>query len=356
MSIYQALDVVDFGDAVSNNVINMSNLLAELGYNTKIYTRWIHDKRIEYYNDINKLKVNNDDILFYHYSGKSSIIEQIKRLKCKKILVYHNITPPHYFKNNKDLHELCEGGLTQLKENLIYFDGYVSDSEFNKQDLISMGIKEESIEVIPIFIDFGKMEEVGNNNVLIDNYKNNNQRNFLFVGRIVPNKKVEDVLSIFNYYYTKISNNSNLFLVGNFEQYPEYYEELKIFMKDFACTQKVFFTGKVSDSDLYSYYRLADLFLCMSEHEGFCVPLIESMYYNIPIISYDACAVKYTMGDAGVLVYKKEYDTIGELCNLILEDGELNSYIIEKQSKRLKEFERDSIIQKLLTTIKKYTE
>lgn len=354
MNIYQALDVIDYGDAVSNHVVNIHKLLKVLGHNTKIYTKWIHEKRIEYYNDINKIKVNCDDILLYHYSGKSAIIENVKKLKCKKVMVYHNITPSSYFEENKDLHELCEGGICQLKKITSYFDGFIADSEFNKNDLISMGIDSNIIDVVPIYLDFERINNFSINKTLVDTYQNG-FKNFLFVGRVVPNKKIEDIISIFSYYYTNINRKCNLFIVGNLEQVPQYYDKLIRIAKESDCAHNIFFTGKVCDADLYSYYSLADLYICMSEHEGFCVPLVESMYFKIPVIAYDACAIKYTMGGAGVLVYKKDYNIIGELCNVILQNNEISSTIIENQNNRIKEFDKNNIMTKLLTAIEKYS-
>jgi glycosyltransferase involved in cell wall biosynthesis len=101
----------------------------------------------------------------------------------------------------------------------------------------------------------------------------------------------------------------------------------------------------VDFADLISYYMLADVFLCMSEHEGFSVPLIESMHFGIPVIAYKSTAVPYTMGGAGILVKKKCYPEIAEMINLVVTDDKLLDKIIKKQNIRLKDFSYEKTME-----------
>ncbi|SKA76613.1 Glycosyltransferase involved in cell wall bisynthesis [Caloramator quimbayensis] len=354
MNVHQAMDAIDYGDAVSNSVINLKELLEEAGYNSLIYSKWFHQKVHKYYNPIEKLDVKNNDIVFYHFSGKSDIFNQIIKLRSKKILVYHNITPPHFFKNNKQFFNLCQMGLNQLKENINRFDGAIADSEYNKLDLIDLGMDEKKIDVIPIVFNFDLISLDKTNKVLFSNYADSRYINFLYVGRIAPNKKIEDVITIFEYYYKNINRNSRLFLVGNFDNYLDYYNELKKYIDLLLCKRNIFFTGKVSDEDLYTYYKLANIFITMSEHEGFCVPIIESMFYGIPTIAFNSGAVKYTMGNAGILVNEKKHEVIAKLCDKILNDNDLKDAIILAQRNRVLEFDTKNIFLKITNIIRKY--
>lgn len=352
MNIHQVMDALDYGDAVSNHAVNLRELLLEMGYNSGIYSKYVHNNRKQLFNPVDKLKVNNEDIILFHFSGKSEIVQKIIDMKCKKLLVYHNVTPAHFFEKIGNFYKYCNEGLKQLKNITHSFDGFIADSEFNKNDLNKMGVN--NVQVLPIVIDFEAMSSHIINESLLSQYKSRSQTNFLFVGRVAPNKKHEDIIDIFEYYYTNINRNSNLIFVGNYEHYMEYYTTLIKKIQSLHCKSNITFTGKVSSEDLHTYYKLADIFLCMSEHEGFCVPLLESMHYSIPTLAFDAGAIKYTMGDAGILIYEKDHKRIAELCNVIISDESLKEKIINKQKKWLIQYERQKIKDDLERIIRNY--
>lgn len=347
MKIIQVLDALDFGDGVSNDVINKYSLLKEMGYDTEIYSKWYHEKVGKYRKDIKKLKLNENDILIHHFSGKCHCLKEIQMQKCKKILVYHNITPQSFFDFEDDNLSEGEKQLKEIKENYNYF---LADSQFNAISLERLGISKK-VDILPILIDFTQFDKYKTSM----RNKKNNTKTFLFVGRVAENKKHEDIIRIFNYYYNNIDCNSNIVFVGNTEFSKLYYEKLIKLVDELKLNDNIIFTGKVDDNILYDYYNRADIFICMSEHEGFCIPLLESMYFGVPTIAYNSTAIKSTMGNAGVLVEYKNIEVIAKLIYEIINNDDINKRIIEQQYKWVSNFYEENIKTQLYELINKWS-
>ncbi|MDR0558049.1 MAG: glycosyltransferase [Treponema sp.] len=349
MKIIQVMDALDYGDAVSGDLLGKDKLLNEMGFQTAIYTKYAHESMESYRRDISELSADEDDILLYHYCGDSCVLTKIFSQKCKKVLIYHNITPPEYF-NTEYEKKLTSSGLEQLKIKHGQYDYFAADSEFNKNDLIKLGVRKE-ISVLPLYINFDNLSH----------YKaekkarlRNERVTFLFVGRIAANKKHKDVINIFNYYHTNINKNSRLFLVGNYQYAGEYFHELTNYVASLGLKEYISFEGKVSDGMVCGFYAAADIFICMSEHEGFCAPLLESMYMQLPTIAYDAGAISSTMGSAGVLVKHKDYEQLAKLCHVILSNESVRDSIISAQNKWITTFSKENIKERLKELIKEW--
>ncbi|MFA4848361.1 MAG: glycosyltransferase [Methanoregula sp.] len=332
MQIHQILPTLSPGDAIGNEARLMQSLFRQWGYTSHIFAENIHPVTMAFNIEKYKEFSHKDNILIYHYSIGSDITEFFKTLPDKKILIYHNITPPEYFIGiNEVLYKLLKHGRESLPSLINSVELAIGDSEYNRQELEKMGFSRT--DVLPILIDFNIYHRF--NDSLIQKFTDD-YVNFLFVGRISPNKKQDDILKIF-YYYKSINPKSRLFLVGGFNGCERYINQLQDIVKKLQLSD-VFFTGSVPFEDLISYYKIADIFLCMSEHEGFCVPLVESMYFNIPIVAYNSTAVTHTLGNSGIIVKEKRYDEIAELINVITEDNNLKMKIIELQKDRLNDF------------------
>jgi glycosyltransferase involved in cell wall biosynthesis len=349
MKIIQVMDALDYGDAVNGDLLGKDKLLNEMGFQTAIYTKWAHESVVSYRKDIAELSAGEDDIVLHHFSGESHVLTEVLSQKCKKVLIYHNITPPEYF-NTEHEKKLTSGGLEQLKMKHKQYDCFAADSEFNKNDLIKLGVGKE-ISVLPIYINFDNLSHYkAKKKVRLQS----DCVTFLFVGRIAANKRHKDVVDIFNYYHTNINKKSRLFFVGNYQYAGEYFNELKDYVSSLGLKKHISFEGKVSDGMVYSFYAAADIFICMSEHEGFCAPLLESMYMQLPTIAYDAGAVSSTMGNAGVLVKHKNYERLAKLCHVILSNEPVRNSVISEQNKWITTFLKENIKERLKKLIKKW--
>lgn len=344
--VFQLLPVLYQGDGVGNDALALDQILKELGYHTKIYAITI-DKRINtnIAEKIDKFPlVNEEDIIIYHFSIGSELSEFIMRIPALKIMIYHNITPANFFEHYSIADtEACYKGredLCKLKNTINYC---LAVSEYNKRELINVGYKCK-IDILPILIPFEDYKQKPNMQV-IRKY-DDSWTNILFVGRIAPNKKQEDLIKTFYYYKNYINPNSRLFLVGS-NSIERYYNRLCKYVEQLQLSD-VYFTGHTSFDEMLAYYHIADVFLCMSEHEGFCIPLIEAMYFQVPIIAYNATAVTETLGQAGLTVDNKDGIIAAEMIALLDKDFELRKMVIEKQDIRLRDFNYDKVRDKFI--------
>jgi len=340
MEIHQILPDITKGDAIGNEALLIRDILRKWGFRSDIYAQHIRPGTgaIQYENYQNRSSKHN--ILIYHYSIGSSLSDFIKCLPDTIVIIYHNQTPEKYFWGvNNHIAELLRKGKEDLKDFSKIARLGLGDSEFNCRELQDLGFPK--IELLPLLIDFEKYSL--KNEKIIRGY-DDQKVNLLFVGRIAPNKRQDEIIKIF-YYFKHIHPDSRLFLIGSYEGFEAYYQKLKELIAQLSLTD-VIMPGNVHDRDLNSYYTLADVFLCMSEHEGFCVPLVECMYFNVPIIANNAAAIPNTLGDSGILINNKNYCEIAELINMILQDENLHKRLIEKQRETLKTYRYEKTKEK----------
>jgi glycosyltransferase involved in cell wall biosynthesis len=171
--------------------------------------------------------------------------------------------------------------------------------------------------------------------------------NLLFVGRLAPNKCQDDLLRAFDHYLT-MDPQARLILVGQGEPNDPYYRHLLNTIDKLRLTEFVMLPGQVNDAQLLAFYRTAHLFWSMSEHEGFCVPLIEAMWFDIPILAYASTAVPETLGEGGILFTTKEdLITVAALAKILVGDGGLRTKVINAQRRRINDFSLDNVHQKI---------
>ncbi|MBI2667501.1 glycosyltransferase [Candidatus Woesearchaeota archaeon] len=334
------------GDSISNYLLEIRNLLIEQGFESYIY---VENKDFFSYfiKDYRDCKPKKDDIIILHATIGSNITTFFKNLRCKKIMIYHNHTPAEFFRDiNNENFRLLNSYNEDLKSLINHVDYVISDSEFNKQDLEKIGFKD--IKVSPIFINFNRFNDMNN---YIFNKFNDNYINIIHVGRIIPNKKIEDIIKIFYYYKNFINSKSRLFLIGSISSDAKrYYNALTKYINKLNL-KDVYFLGNINNKDLTAYYKLSNIFLHMSEHEGMGLPLIEAMYFNIPIIAFNSTAIPYTLGDSGILINYKYHKKIAELVNIILNNMGLKDKIIKIQRDRLKFFDTENLKEQFLQHI-----
>lgn len=342
MRIIQVLTTMAFGDAVGNDTMALHEIIKKAGYETGIYAENIDSRLpkgiVQYVKKIPKL--NRADIIIYHLSTGTPLNQEIKKYTCRKVLIYHNITPPFFFeKYSPGAFQLCKIGLEQTQNLSDCFDYVFADSEFNAENLREMGYK-CPIEVLPILIAFEDYKKRPNDKV-IEKYKDG-CTNILFVGRIVPNKKQEDIIRTF-YYYQKFYNpKSRLFLIGSYQGMEPYYNRLMTYIERLGV-KNIIIPGHSKFDEILAYYHVADTFICLSEHEGFCVPLVEAMYFGVPIIAFDACAIRGTLGGSGLLLKNKNAIEIAGLMDKLDKDTALKCKVIRNEKERLQEFDHEKI-------------
>ena len=354
MRVIQILPTLGWGDAVGNDTRAIYRILKEKGYDTVIGAEAV-DRRIPK-DEAMELKdlpeIRPEDLVIYHASTGSKLNFDITGYPGRKIMIYHNITPPGFFRRyNKQARENMEYGYEGIRYLKDKFEYCIADSGYNMQELRRMGYK-CPIDVCPILIPFEDYDREPSKKV-IDQYRDG-KKNWLFVGRIAPNKKQEDVIRAFYCYQRDYEPESRLFLVGNAGGMETYEARLRNYIHTLGIDEKVIIPGHIPFDETLAYYRLADVFVCMSEHEGFCVPLAEAMHFGVPIAAYGCCAIPETLGNGGILLDSKEPEIAAAAANRVIRDGKLRAAILEGQKEMLKKYAYETVKEKLLGQLKEH--
>jgi glycosyltransferase involved in cell wall biosynthesis len=333
-AIHQLVAGYTYGDAISNEVRVLQGIFRKWGHESEIYCE---KKRI--LPDLKKstrdaegdaATIREDDVALLHLSIGSPVNEAFRRLKCRKAILYHNITPPDYFRGLQEpVANLLAKGLDQARSLAGSAEVTMADSRFNAKELEAMG--HGPTGVLPLVLDFEAMKNPVDRKTL--RKFRDGITNVVFVGRCVPNKRLEDVLNAFYYFQKYVQPASRLIHVGSFAGMEQYHALLLTRSRELL--REVHFLGGIPQGELNAVYESARVFLCMSEHEGFCIPLIEAMAHRVPVVAYDAGAVAETMDGAGILVKRKEFDWIAEAMGKVAADGEVREAVLKGQDNRV---------------------
>lgn len=323
------LAALSYGDAIGNEALRIQGILRGEGFDSDIFAESVHPemagraRKLWDYREVS----SKDTLLILHFSIGAGVSTYAYHLPDPILLVYHNITPARWFQDfHRHLAGLCYHGRRELQAFVPRVRLALGDSEFNRSELDAMGFHPTG--VLPLLLDPERLE-IPANEVVLEMF-DDEKTNFLFVGRVIPNKCFHDLIKVFAFYQRYIDRNSRLLLVGEWVGFEKYHEALVRMVDDLAL-KDVVFTGHVEDDDLVAYYQAADLFLCLSEHEGYCVPLIEAFRAGVPVMALDAGAVPETLGGAGVLIREKRIDEIATMAHAIVTDEGLQAKIVEGQ-------------------------
>jgi glycosyltransferase involved in cell wall biosynthesis len=331
--VHQVLATLGYGDAIGHEVLGIQRVLQGAGYESEIFVETA-DRRLEHLTTDYRGMVGAiapDDVLIHHFSIGSRASRTAYALPGRMALVYHNITPPEYFLGvHKDLVKLCFRGRRELTAYISRCELALGDSEYNRQELEDLGFR--STGVLPVVPDFAHLDLEPD--LMTAGPFDDGWTNIMFVGRVIPNKKFEDVIRAFHVYRTRHNPRSRLLLVGSYGGFEKYLVMLHALIARLG-TPDVHFLGHVSNEELTALYDVADLFLCASEHEGFCVPLIESFYKRVPVLAYAATAVPATMDGGGVLYDAKDPFDVARLMAALLDDADLEDAVIASQDAAL---------------------
>ncbi|MEM7030568.1 MAG: glycosyltransferase [Chloroflexota bacterium] len=342
MQIHQFHPTVTFGDAVSNQILSLQAMARQMGHQSEIFCQQLpvnfggKVRQIQHYHAYS----SPDTILLLHFSlgYPPDVLSWLTALPDKKVILYHNITPHSYFAGiNAVFYDAAQDGRAQFPQLRPLTDIGWADSSFNGQELMENGW--DTVSVLPIVFDKKRYQKRGDKKVL---KQFQNGVNLLFVGRVAPNKHFEDLLLTFYYFKKYCQPQARLLLVGSAHGMEPYTAYLDALIAKLNLTD-VHFVGHVSQAQLIAYYQCATVFLSMSEHEGFGVPLLESMFFEVPVVAYKSSAVPETLGGSGLMVTQKDFRAIAELIGLVVEDNALQQQIVVQQKVRLPYFEPDQV-------------
>jgi glycosyltransferase involved in cell wall biosynthesis len=334
MRIDQLVPAYHRGDAIGDEATQLRQFFRDLGHESEIY-RLSCDRELE--------RESRDfagfpeplpsDITIFHFALPSPLTAAFRGLPSKKVIIYHNVTSPEFFAGySEEMVRIARLGREELRSLAGTVDVALADSGFNARELVEFGFRES--HVFPLYVDLEKYKRPANE--FVRRLFRDGRTNILFVGRVAPNKKIEDLIKVTFYFKKFISPLVRLIIVGKTGALPAYYQALIKLADDFLLApEEIRFTGHLADDEMFAVYRAADIFLSLSEHEGFCLPLVESMVFDLPVMAYDSTAVPDTLDGAGILIRDKRADKVAELLDIVTRDQKLRENIIRGQRERL---------------------
>lgn len=354
-AVHQVVAALLPGDAVGNEALEFRRMLRALGYESHIYAGHVAPEMADEGLSLDAyaaLPESADTVTLLHFAIGSPVTRAVLARREPLVLRYHNVTPAHFFVGFRpDLVELCHQGRALLADFASRATVGLAVSEFNRRDLIDASFART--EVLPLAMNTAALDETPD--PFVPSRFNDTRRNFLFVGRLAPNKKVEDVIRVFCAYQRYVEPESRLFIVGDgrgFETYTRRLDELVSHLR----IDEVVFTGAVTQAELNAYYRLSHAYLSLSEHEGYGAPLVEAMRFGLPVLAFDAGAVRETLQGGGVLLQDKAPEVVAELLDVVLSDEGARRAILATQTRALERIDAVDIGEGLARILKSVEE
>ena len=356
MKVYQIVTNLSIGDAIGNDILAIDEALSEAGYDCGIMALSVHERLAGRASNVDFSRIRPEDLVIFHKATGDAFPRYAAQLSCAKGMIYHNITPAKFFLPYDDvLAWNLWRGRRQLRQLAKIMDFAWGDSSYNCQELEQAGFPKEKLAVLPILFgkDVGHIEPDPATARRLNAQKGTK---LLFIGRVAPNKKQEDIIKLYYCFLRDVDPDAKLYIVGNWAGFEKYYAKLKGFATDLKLRDdQVVFAGHVTEAEKSAYLACADAFVCMSEHEGFCIPLLESMRWGVPVVAYAAAAVPETLGENGLLFQKKDFVEMARQTGRACRDGAFRQQVLERQRENLKRFDRETTRAKLLELVRQVT-
>jgi L-malate glycosyltransferase len=346
MRVDQLVPTFHRGDAIGDEAAELKAFFRKKGFTSEIYCL-DRDRGLE--EESRLLREFSapaaSDVTILHFALASPLTGVLRASAGRKVVIHHNVTPPHFFREHDPeiarLTHISREELVSLKDAA---DLALADSEFNRAELVAMGFRRTL--TFPLFIDFAKYARPASR--FLRGLLRDGRVNILFVGRIAPNKRIEHLIKTVFYYKKFISPLVRLVLVGKTGTFPKYYEACVRMADEFyLAPEEIRFLGHVPDGELYAAYQAADVFLSLSEHEGFCLPLVESMIFDLPVIALASTAVPGTLGEAGILLDRWRPDETAELIARVAGAADLREKLVasgRRELAKFKSFPREEVL------------
>jgi glycosyltransferase involved in cell wall biosynthesis len=337
MIINQWVPAAHRGDAIGDSARHVRDLLRARGYQSDIFALTIDEDLRGDVIPFAGAAARTGDATIFHFALPSPMTDAFAALPGRRVLQYHNITPASFFAPyDPQLFRLAALGRRELQLLVGQVDLALGDSEFNRQELEALGFSPTG--VLPIAVDTTRLTAAPRRPAL-ESILADGLINILFVGRIVPNKRIEDHIRLAEFYKRYVDNYYRFIFVGRTDGVPTYFAQVQALIAEFRMLpDRFWFPGAVPDEELGAFYRWADAYVSLSEHEGFCVPLVEAMAADVPILAFAAGAVPETLGGAGLLFSPKDLEFAAETLGMLVYDRTVREAVLEGQRRRVQDF------------------
>ena len=353
MIVNQWVPAAHRGDAIGDSARRMRDMLRRTGHQSDLFALTMDEDLRGDVRAFSDPDARRGDVTIFHFALPSPMTEAFASLPGGRVLQYHNITPAEYFAPyDPALFRLAALGRRELQTLVGRVELALGDSDFNRQELETLGFAPTG--VLPIAVNTERITG-GPPRPALEKILADGLINVLFVGRIVPNKRIEDHIRLAEVYKRYVDSYYRFIFVGRYDGIPRYYAQVRALIAQYQMLpDRFWFTGPVPDEDLAAFYRWADVYVSLSEHEGFCVPLIEAMSADVPVLAYAAGAVPETLGGAGVLFSPKDLELAAEALGMLVYDRPFRQSVIAGQRRRLADFTPSRIESTLTDVISRF--
>jgi glycosyltransferase involved in cell wall biosynthesis len=317
-AVHQVVPWLERHDAIGDEVRAIQQLLRDRGHVSDVFTLHSGPDTAGTLADLCASPL--PDAVLYHFATASPATIALARARLPLILLHHNVTPAAYFRGiDRAHHDRCRlaaSEVTLLRGRTLLA---LADSDFTRRQLESDGFAPTG--VLPLVLDPSPYRDHRPGKLAAE-IRAEPGPVFLVVGRVAPNKRIEEAIRLLHLYRRGVDDTARLWIIGDDQRLPRYRAALDGLLANLGETG-VRFTGKVSTQDLLDAYSAARVLLCMSDHEGFGVPLLEAMLIGLPVLAMEHGAVGETLGPAGVRLTARDLPLAAELLHMLATDEEL---------------------------------
>ncbi len=351
MIINQWVPAAHRGDAVGDNARRVRDALRRIGHTSDIYALTIEEGLVDDVQPFEDPEARRGDLTIFHFALASPMTEAFASLSRGRILHYHNVTPAHFFAPfDAGIFRLAALGRRELATLAGRVDVALGVSEYNRRELEALGFRRTG--VLPLALDLERLRKTPSCPALERALLEDDFTNILFVGRIAPNKRIEDHIRLAEHYKRYVDTSYRFIFVGRTDAVPRYYSVVRALVVEYRMLPERFlFPGPVEDAELATYYRTASAYVSLSEHEGFGVPLVEAMAMDVPVLAYAAAAVPETLGGAGMQFAPKDLEHAAELLGMLVYEDSVRRPIIEGQRRRVRDFSEEAFVGRLTAVL-----
>jgi glycosyltransferase involved in cell wall biosynthesis len=335
MRIDQFHPQIQTHDAIGNEMVALHGLFRSMGYASKLFARERGRFQGLPVGSITDWMRSEHDLMLIHYSLGSPEFQLVFAAPGHKVLLYHNITPPELLLGvTPEIRDNAVSGQRDLNRCASLASVAVCHSHFSANDLLQAGFHE--IRVVPYLLD-PALREVHPNASLLAELQDAGWKNLLALGRIVPNKRIEECILVFDHLKKLSRSNWRLLLVGSHEGSEAYLDRLLELCRRLELLD-VRVMGLLPQDKLNACLHAAEALLTLSEHEGFGVPALEAMHFGIPVFSSASGALPEVLGSGGVLFDDRDPILIAQTIDVVAHDPDLRSLIVRTQRDELRRF------------------
>jgi glycosyltransferase involved in cell wall biosynthesis len=332
-AVFQLAEALDLGDGVTSIVRRAASMFDALGESGRILARpvWVPDAFRDETRPCEELLRTRVAALVFHYWGYNASTWALHAARGRKAVWYHNITPPGFFGQESALHAQTARGYAQLGTIANGFDLVIGDSRYNLDEFAPfLRRPRPGLHIYPV-VDPEAERAAPYDEALAARLCAQPGTRIVFVGRLVRNKRQDDLLRAFDAYRGRFDAQARLWLIGADQCDPVYRGEIDALRRALPSGDAVTVTGKIPDETLRAHLRTADVLVCASEHEGFCLPIAQAMALDVPVVARAAAAVPETLGGGGIAVSRWDPSEVAELIHQVRSQGARRSAVLERQ-------------------------